>query len=79
MSGNVCEWCSDNHLYADSVTSGTDRYYFQDDSTSQYFLQRGGAWYNLYGSYEYNFRCAYRYGYSPGYRDNYIGFRVARP
>jgi formylglycine-generating enzyme required for sulfatase activity len=78
MSGNVWEWCSDNYQPDASVASGTDRYYFVDDSTSKFFTVRGGAW---YASYEFYFRCACRGSDNPGHRGDYVdyvGFRVVR-
>jgi formylglycine-generating enzyme required for sulfatase activity len=76
MSGNVWEWCSDNYQPDASVASGTDRYYFVDDSTSQFFILRGGAWGNADEVY---FRCAYRLFNYPFSRFNSVGFRVVRP
>ncbi|MCX7038147.1 MAG: SUMF1/EgtB/PvdO family nonheme iron enzyme [Spirochaetes bacterium] len=76
MSGNVWEWCSDNNQSDASITIGTDRYYFVDDSTGQLFLVRGGA---LYDTLENYFRCAYRNLDFPSDRYNAIGFRVVRP
>jgi formylglycine-generating enzyme required for sulfatase activity len=76
MSGNVSEWCSDNLQWDMNVESRTDRCYFVDDSTSQFFVLRGGAWNN---SVEGDFRCACRHNYSPHYRNNDVGFRVVRP
>lgn len=77
MSGNVEEWCSDNVQSDGGITIGTDRYYFLNDSTSQTFHYRGGAW---YGTVEYLFRCAHRFELgSPFVRTSTIGFRVVRP
>ena len=76
MSGNVWEWCSDNYQADGSITTpSTDRYYFVDDSTSQAFLLRGGAWYRANEGY---FRCAYRGYLNTNVRDYGIGFRVVR-
>jgi formylglycine-generating enzyme required for sulfatase activity len=76
MSGNVWEWCGDNWQSDGSVASGTDRYYFTSDSTSQSFILRGGSWGGYYG--EYYFRSAFRLYLSPGIRYGCIGFRVVR-
>jgi formylglycine-generating enzyme required for sulfatase activity len=76
MSGNVWEWCSDNVQDDASVSATTDRYYFVDDSTSQYSALRGGAWYDISGGL---FRCACRYDGGLGGRVNRVGFRVVRP
>jgi len=76
MSGNVLEWCSDNYQSDASVASGTDRYYFVDDSTSKFPVVRGGAW-NY--TFESGFRCVWRSSGLPYDRDSLHGFRVARP
>jgi len=76
MSGNVLEWCSDNWQTDGSIAIGTDRHYFVDDSTSHFFILRGGAW--GYAGEEI-FRCAYRYVDNPSNRVYSIGFRVVRP
>ncbi len=76
MSGNVWEWCSDNYQADGSVASGTDRYYFVNDSTGQTFLVRGGAWNDTSANF---FRGGYRYYFVPGVRLNSFGFRVVRP
>ena len=76
MSGNVWEWCSDNYQADGIVLNGTDRYYFSDDTTGNFFVLRGGAWLI---TVEYVFREAFRYYYAPGGRLYSIGFRVVRP
>jgi formylglycine-generating enzyme required for sulfatase activity len=76
MNGNVWEWCSDNYQPDASVASGTDRYYFVEDATSQTLLLRGGAWNYTDEGY---FRCAYRVNFFPSSRSGLIGFRVVRP
>ncbi len=75
MSGNVWEWCSDNYLADASVASGTDRYYFVND-TGQTFPLRGGSW---SAAVERVFRGAIRDDYIPNYRNFNFGFRVVRP
>ena len=76
MSGNVWEWCSDNYQSDASVASVPNRYYFLDDSTSQYLMFRGGAWYDTNEGF---FRCAYREHFNPDDCSNGFGFRVVRP
>ncbi len=79
MSGNVWEWCSDNFQADGSVTGGTDRYYFVNDSIGQLFLLRGGSWSS---AYEFSFRSVIRnVNFSPnsGIRVSIVGFRVVRP
>ena len=76
MSGNVCEWCSDNYEGDGNVSSGTDRYYFVDDQAATTFVLRGGAWLN---SAESNFRGAKRIYWGPTSRYKDFGFRVVRP
>jgi formylglycine-generating enzyme required for sulfatase activity len=77
MSGNVWEWCSDN--YEETPATGTDRYYFVNDLTSQYFLLRGGPWDCTDVTLVDYFRCAFRgSNYFSYYRYNSIGFRVVR-
>jgi formylglycine-generating enzyme required for sulfatase activity len=74
----VFEWCSDNWQVDGSVASPPppDRYYFVNDTTSQSFEVRGGAWND---SGEVFFRCAFRGYYGvPDDRYNLIGFRVVR-
>jgi len=77
MSGNVCDWCSDNSEDNVSVSGGTDRYNFVDDQTATEFVLRGGAWIT---SSERFFRGAYRgVNWGPHSRFRDFGFRVVRP
>ncbi len=76
MSGNVWEWCSDNYQSDGSVASGTDRYYFVNDSTGVSFSVRGGgSWVNTVEGF---FRVAFRNDLSSNRRSDF-GFRVIRP
>ena len=76
MSGNAWQWCSDNYEADAGISSGTNRYYFADDSPDSLFIYRGGAW--LF-TIENRFRCAYRNGYGvPGSRYTSNSFRVVR-
>lgn len=73
LEGNVGEWCSDNYQPDSAIAGTTDRYYFVDDSASQTFCFRGGAWDSTDAKY---LRCAYRDSKSPASRTNDLGFRV---
>jgi formylglycine-generating enzyme required for sulfatase activity len=75
MGGNVREWCSDNGQDDGNVTSGINRYYFENDSTSQPFIIRGGA---NHCTREESFRCAAREPVRPFNRGSDYGFRVVR-
>ena len=78
MSGNVAEWCSDNHQVDGGVVSGTDRYYFANDQTSTQFVCRGGSWYVTYGQL---LRGSERSDDTPSpiSRVHHNGLRVVRP
>jgi formylglycine-generating enzyme required for sulfatase activity len=76
MSGNVWEWCGDNSQADGSIASGSNLYYFVDDSTSQRFKTRGGSWSNTSAS---DYRCTLRgFNVEPNYRDVYGVLHVVR-
>jgi sulfatase modifying factor 1 len=75
MLGNVSEWCGDNWQADDDVVSGTDRYYFVDDSTHNVTF-RGGAWNE---TNETGCRCANRNMHSGAdWQSDFVGFRIVR-
>jgi formylglycine-generating enzyme required for sulfatase activity len=74
MTGNVWEWCGDNWQADDDVVSGTDRYYFVDDS-SRNVTSRGGGWNE---TFETGCRCANRRYSGTDWQSESLGFRVVR-
>jgi gamma-glutamyl hercynylcysteine S-oxide synthase len=74
MSGNVAVCCSDNCQSV--VSSGTDLYYFDSDSTTANVVFRGGAWPREQSFFLF---CSYRTTFvPPAYEDNAVSFRVVR-
>jgi formylglycine-generating enzyme required for sulfatase activity len=78
MAGNVWEWMGDNKDGDKDIARApaTDRYFFENDSTAQSFVLRGGSWVNNFAS---GMRCSFRsFTSDPGSRINVYGFRVVR-
>ncbi|GHV90482.1 hypothetical protein AGMMS50268_09850 [Spirochaetia bacterium] len=71
MHGNVWEWCWDWYD-GYSTAAQTDP---MGASSGSYRVLRGGSW-SIFAEY---LRSACRYNRAPSYRDDYFGFRVARP
>jgi formylglycine-generating enzyme required for sulfatase activity len=79
ITGNSSEWVNDNWQPDANITTGTDRYYFVSDSSSQWFMaDRCGCW----GDWNPDtLRNAYRASdaITPPYSQGiWIGFRVVR-
>ena len=75
MHGNVWEWCADSYYnnYFGTPTDGS--IWSLNDNHTDYFILRGGSWYE----FPWNSRSAFCLGYIA--RDNIrniVGFRVAR-
>ncbi|HQC45133.1 MAG TPA: formylglycine-generating enzyme family protein [Myxococcota bacterium] len=73
MSGNVMEWVKDWYYYGykGAPKDGSAR----EVKGSPYKVCRGGFW----GGHARNMQAAVRVYYPPEFRENFIGFRIARP